>query len=590
MELFREVLKTPTSLLAFGILLLTVVLACVSGKVTEKRQKGRFLLWCLLPLIACLIHAAFLFPVGHTSLWMGVAIGDGVKMLYIPNGLDLFGLLYLSAAAALLMRLAAGRGWLRRVIAVLLCGAVGYCTVMQVFAQIYNYKCHNMTRLGWTAAFEQTVETMRREYILSEWKKIDYDALLETYRPKVAAAEAAGDEAAYAAALTEYAYDFYDGHVSLNAPQGKRFAIREQLAGNDYGLSLFTVDSGETIAVSVEEDTPAYRAGIRNGTVIEAWDGVPVQEAAAGVRCAYCGYGMHFPVRENEDRYRPFFLAGCGGETVTVTFRDASGVQQEAVLESMGSYRMRLGGSIASLRHDWIEDDNFTVRMLNDTCGYLRIDAEEYHPVPEHLAYLREGYYPQLTEEVHTMLTQLQEQGMQTLVIDLRNNSGGMNVVGAAVASLFTEEKQFQFAEGERKEGGYEITRSYYVFPDGRWKDLPVVVLVNQGCCSAGDGAAWFLSRCENVTLMGITPSNGINQNNGGECYLPGGLTIRYPVRLSLGEDGRPLIDTDAGRENRIPLDVVIPVDREAALQIFDPEAWDKDYELDYAAAYLSDR
>ena len=51
MELFREVLKTPTSLLAFGILLLTVVLACVSGKVTEKRQKGRFLLWCLLPLI-----------------------------------------------------------------------------------------------------------------------------------------------------------------------------------------------------------------------------------------------------------------------------------------------------------------------------------------------------------------------------------------------------------------------------------------------------------------------------------------------------------------------------------------------------------
>lgn len=31
MELFREVLKTPTSLLAFGILLLTVVPACVSG-------------------------------------------------------------------------------------------------------------------------------------------------------------------------------------------------------------------------------------------------------------------------------------------------------------------------------------------------------------------------------------------------------------------------------------------------------------------------------------------------------------------------------------------------------------------------------
>lgn len=41
------------------------------------------------------------------------------------------------------------------------------------------------------------------------------------------------------------------------------------------------------------------------------------------------------------------------------------------------------------------------------------------------------------------------------------------------------------------------------VFPDGRYADIPVVVLVNSNCMSAGDGMAKFLGDCPNVTLMG---------------------------------------------------------------------------------------
>ena len=46
------------------------------------------------------------------------------------------------------------------------------------------------------------------------------------------------------------------------------------------------------------------------------------------------------------------------------------------------------------------------------------------------------------------------------------------------------------------------------------------VVLVNSNCMSAGDGMAKFLGDCPNVTLMGITASSGVNQNNGGYIYL----------------------------------------------------------------------
>ena len=45
---------------------------------------------------------------------------------------------------------------------------------------------------------------------------------------------------------------------------------------------------------------------------------------------------------------------------------------------------------------------------------------------------------------------------------------------------------------------------------------------------------------------------------------------MNYPVNLSLSEDHVPLIDTDNTRENRIPLDVTIPMTKEMALTIFD--------------------
>ena len=588
MDLFICSLGEPTALLTLGILVLTVVLAVVSAR-AEGRGRVVFRLCCALPVVGCLIHAAFLAPLGHTGMLTAIGIGAEVYKVYVPRAILLFEGLYLGALLVLLMMLTAGRGWWRRVLAVGVCLGVAACGTKQVLEDINCYDRHNMTHLGWTDAFAATVETMREGYILREWKETDFDALLAEHLPAVEAAEAAGDEAAYGAALLAYAYDFYDGHVSLIVPHGKSGPIRERLAGNDYGLSLFTLDDGQTIAVCVEEDTPAYRAGLRNGTVIETWDGIPVAEAAAAVSCVYPGYGMYFPVKENEARYQAIFLAGKGGGTVTVGYLDEDGAAQTAVLEAAGSYRMRLGGALSCFAHDWIEDDNFSTRMLSDTCGYLRLEAEDDGTITQYLAYLHDGMYPQLTDRVSDQLTDLAAQGMRSLVIDLRGNEGGLNAIGAAVSALFSDEARFQFAEGERVDGGYEITHTYHIAADGRWKDLPVAVLVDQGCCSAGDGAALFLSQCENVTLMGLTPSNGVNQNNGGECYLPCGYRIVYPVRLSLGEDAKPLIDTDASRETRLPLDVQIPVDKAAALRIFGEDETD-DYALAYAVQYLMDK
>ena len=119
---------------------------------------------------------------------------------------------------------------------------------------------------------------------------------------------------------------------------------------------------------------------------------------------------------------------------------------------------------------------------------------------------------------------------------------------------------------------------------------------------SAGDGMAKFLGDCPNVTLMGITASSGVNQNNGGYIYLTDNICVNYPVFLSLSEAGEPFIDTDHTRENKIPLDVVIPITSENAKTIFSIDNYDResmekgkivferDVELEYAVRYLLNR
>ena len=83
------------------------------------------------------------------------------------------------------------------------------------------------------------------------------------------------------------------------------------------------------------------------------------------------------------------------------------------------------------------------------------------------------------------------------------------------------------------------------------------------------------------MTLMGITASSGVNQNNGGYIYLTDHICVYYRVFLSLSEDGEPFIDTDHTRENKIPLDVVIPKGKIVFV---------RDVELEYAVRYLLNR
>lgn len=565
MRVVIDALTIPSVIMSMGILLFFGMLFFFRKAFRKTNRLWR--IWrglCFVPLAACVIH--------------GLIYNFGAQWLM---SLTCFGPMYAAAVLIGLWQFTGNKTILRRIIA-------GVTGALCLFNAVYitagvplppNLHCY--TYQSWTDSFIRTLRTMEKEYPLAQWKGIDYDALQEEFVPRIQEAERNQDTVALGIALYDYCNRFYDGHISIDYADFEVCQkINRELIGNDYGLSLITLDNGKVVAIAVEPDVEAL--GVHSGTVITQWDGVRIEEAKEGYRLP-----MTPPVAENEEPSRTMLLAGTGSDSVSVSFMEDNGEEKTVTLNRIGDYVTRYTDTYSRFCHISAPDENFSYKMISDSCGYLRIHSESLGAFASiYTAFTSEA--PFITKQVDEILTELTAQGMTQLVIDIRNNTGGNPAVSAAVASLFSENDQVYCWEYSTVDSNGLVSNGIpqYVRGNGKWEDLPVAVLVNQNTVSAGDCMAYLLSSYPNVTLMGMTPSNCSYQTTGGECYLAEGhFNIRYPITFCTDKDGKPMIDTGLDRECRIPLEVQIPLNETAIEAIFGEAQ--KDYELEYAVDWL---
>ena len=558
------ILKTPNGLLSVGIFLYSVILAFVCPRLKRNGKKLALWILCLIPLVIALIH--FLIY-GALTFW-------AFKYLYLECLVPLLNLLPGKKKKAL-----AVKSILSSILSFVFC-------FVFLLNLIGSAKVHNFSRGSFTKSFSRMLDTLEKEYVLNSWKQIDYDSLRSRYMPQVQMAEDNNDETEYAKIIVEVLYRFYDSHVHSHLVPSLYYDTNDMFIGNDFGFSMIKLNDGGIIAVLVDKESEAYNQGIHDGTEILMWNNQKIQDAVDKVECV--SSEMQFPVKSNEDFFKPVFLAGKVVDQINMTFVQDDGTEKNITLEKTQSEYNRVIIALTKALNWDLEARNFYSTMLDDECGYLQVVVESYGEFSDNVSALRHGYYPKLTEMYAEKIQDLLDHGMKYLVVDIRNNVGGYDSVAGALASLFTDKKTPMVSFGYEDSKGYHIGETQYIFPDGRYATLPVVVLTNASCMSAGDGMAKFLSDCPNVTLMGITSSSGVNQNNGGIIYLTKNIDVVYPVFLSLSSDAVPLIDTDQTRANRIPLDVTIPMTKEFALKLFSDDK--TDYELEYAMNWLNQK
>ncbi|MBV8202129.1 MAG: PDZ domain-containing protein, partial [Acidobacteria bacterium] len=138
----------------------------------------------------------------------------------------------------------------------------------------------DLSGLGWSAAFTRLCALLAREYPFTAWKGIDWTAIERELGPRVAAAAARRDRRAYYRALRELVFRLRDGHARLAGDDG---GLERDEVGGSFGFEVTEIDDGLVLASRVAAGGPAWRAGLRAGTEVVSWNGVPTGAALAAV-------------------------------------------------------------------------------------------------------------------------------------------------------------------------------------------------------------------------------------------------------------------------------------------------------------------
>lgn len=101
-------------------------------------------------------------------------------------------------------------------------------------------------------------------------------------------------------------------------------------------------------------------------------------------------------------------------------------------------------------------------------------------------------------KELLEQLDKMEKKGMKGLVLDVRQNPGGMLTTAVSIASLFVKTGE-TVMQVEYKSGDKEVLKAQ----DGRKVTVPVTLLIDNGSASASEILAAAMSENSNVKLVG---------------------------------------------------------------------------------------
>jgi len=282
------------------------------------------------------------------------------------------------------------------------------------------------------------------------------------------------------------------------------------------GALVSVDDEDQIIIVSPFDGSPAMQAGVRAGDIVLMVDdvavtGMPLEEAVRLIR-------------------------GPKGSTVRLTIMREEEIMPLVIKVVRGEVELATVGGV----------------VLEDDIGYVRVAL----------------FSERTSQELQETLQELMAENLSGLILDLRNNPGGVFPSAAIeVASQFVDEGVIvyqQFSDG--REQAHRAIRG------GLATDIPLVVLVNRGTASNSEVVVGAIQDYDRGVLIGEhTFGKGSVQR---VHELSDGSSLHVTMALLLTPDRHPI------NEEGITPDIVVPFTEEDFLQGIDPQ-------LERAVEYL---
>ncbi|MEY3932548.1 MAG: Carboxy-terminal-processing protease [Pseudomonadota bacterium] len=239
-------------------------------------------------------------------------------------------------------------------------------------------------------------------------------------------------------------------------------------SGEFSGVGIDTgMEDGLVRVVSPIEDSPAYKAGLKTGDLVFEIDGKNVK-------------GMTLSEAINKIR-------GPKGTTVTLS-----------VLRKKTAAPLSF-----SIIRETIKNPSIKFKLSNQDYPYLRITQ------------FQENTGIDLAKNLK-LISEQNKGPLKGLVIDLRNNPGGMVSSAVAVAAAFLEkDKLIVYSDGKTNNAKMKLFANPYNYVEGGekndylkdisedYKKIPIVVLVNNGSASAAEIVAGALQDHKRAIILG---------------------------------------------------------------------------------------
>lgn len=227
--------------------------------------------------------------------------------------------------------------------------------------------------------------------------------------------------------------------------------LQEGTSGEFGGLGIEVgMEDGFIKVISPIDDTPAQKAGLQAGDLIIRLDDTPVK-----------GMSLNDAVER---------MRGEPGTDITLTIiRDGADKPLKV-----------------TITRDVIKVKSVRTQILEPGFGYLRISHFQSRTAEDARAALQE-------------LKQDNDGGLEGLILDLRNNPGGILSAAVGVSDLFLDKGLIVYTEGRIDDSKLRFNAK----PADLLDNAPVVVLVNAGSASASEIVAGALQDHKRAIIMG---------------------------------------------------------------------------------------
>ncbi len=294
-------------------------------------------------------------------------------------------------------------------------------------------------------------------------------------------------------------------------------ALMEEIEGTYCGIGALVSQNASTKVITIVRpfvDGPAYNAGMLPGDILTKIDGEDVSD-----------WDIDLAVKH---------MKGEQGTIVEVEVWRASASEYVEL----------------TITRDLVEVETVTYEMLDDSIGYIYV--MQFDEIT--------------TQQFETALNALKEQGMKGLVVDIRDNGGGLLTTVCDMLDLFLEEEDLIVYTLDK----YNTKEEIYA-KDGSIGELPMAILVNGFSASASEIFSGALQDYGLATIVGTQSfGKGIVQSI---IPLKDGSAVKLTVSTYYTPAGRNIHGTGITPDVEIELDEelrqkpVVPLSEDNQLQ-----------------------